>query len=111
MTETEVRRLVRRGIDSVRAQESGVLPPGPYVVIEILRRCKTLKPWEGLAASQPMGRALRVMVEEILGKRPLQPKEFIPEAPEEPVDLRTVLPLEAARQLGTKKHRHLKKAI
>lgn len=110
MTEPEVRRLVRREIDSIRTAESGVLPPTPYVVIEIIRRNKTMKPWEGMAATQTMGGALRTMVEEILGKRSPQPQAVPAKEHEDVEDLRAVPPIEAARRLGTKKHRHLAQA-
>lgn len=111
MTEPEVRRLVRREIESIRKAESGELPPTPYVVVEIIRRLKTMKPWEGMAASEPMGGALRTMIEEILGKRSPRPGALPAKESEEPEDLRTVPPLEAARRLGTKRHRHLKQAV
>lgn len=110
MTEPEVRRLVRREIESIRTAESGVLPPTPYVVVEVIRRLKTMKPWEGMTASQTMGGALRTMVEEILGKRSPLPKAVPAKEHEEVEDLRTVPPIEAARRLGTKKHRHLAQA-
>ena len=74
MTEPEVRCLVRREIDSIKKSESGVLPPTPYVVLEVIRRLKTLKPWEGLSASEPLGEALRLLVEQALGKKPIYPK-------------------------------------
>ena len=105
MTETEVRRLVRREVDSICKREGGALPPTPYVVIEILGRLKTLKPWEGLPASTPMGGALRVLVYESVRGVPRQPKTS--QAPPEDDDPWLLPPLAAAIAFGTRKHRHL----
>ena len=109
MTEADVRRQVRREIESIRAQESGVLPPTPYVVLEVIRRCKTLKPWEGIATTEPIGKALRVLVEQILEICPLRlkGKQVILEVE----DFRTMPPMEAANSYGTRKHRHLRKVV
>ena len=111
MTESEVRCLVRREIDSIKKSESGVLPPTPYVVLEVIRRLKTLKPWEGLGASEPLGEALRLLVEQALGKKPIYPKMTPTRPSTEVEDLRTMAPLEAAKKAGTRKHRHLRAAV
>ena len=105
MTENDVRRLVHREVDSICKQESGVLPPTPYVVVEIIRRMKTLKPWDGLGATTPIGRALRQMVEEIVQKVPRAPKVSM--RPDEQ-DLHVMPPLDIVNALGVPKHRHLR---
>ena len=113
MTETEVRRIVRREIDSYRKQESGELPPTPYVVMEIIRRCKTLRPWKAMGSRETLAMAIRHLVEEILGKRSAQfscsvdTNEDVPEAE----DLQTLPPEEAADGHGARKKKHLRKAI
>ena len=111
MTEPEVRSLVRREVDSIKKSESGVLPPTPYVVMEVIRRLKTLKPWEGMSASEPLGEALRLLVEQVLGKKPTYPKMTLPSPSTEVEDLRAMAPLEAAKRVGTRKHRHLRTAV
>lgn len=106
MLEADVRRLVRREVDSICKAESGVLPPTPHVVIEIIRRLKTLKPWEGLGASDSISRALRQMVEEIVQKAPRLTRKT-PEPPDD-LDLHVLPPLEAVQAVGARKHRHLR---
>lgn len=108
MLETEVRRLVRREVDSICKAESGVLPPTPYVVVEIIKRLKTLKPWEGLVATDSMGRALRQMVEEIVQKAPRLPRKAPAPEPPDDLELRALPPLEIVQAVGVKKHRHLR---
>lgn len=108
MHEVEVRRLVRREVDSICKAESEVLPPTPYVVVEIISRLKTLKPWEGMAATDPIGRALRRLVEEIVQKAPRLPRKApAPETPED-LDLHVLPPLEVVQAVGARKHRHLR---
>ena len=104
MTEAEVRRLVRREVDSIRTAESGVLPPTPYVVCEIIKRMRTMKPWEGMAATEPIGRALRVLVEETIHGRVLG---TVPVPEPEPEDLTTMSPIEVVHKVKAKKHRHI----
>lgn len=106
MTETEVRRLVRREVDSICKREGGMLPPIPYVVVEIIDRLRTLKPWEGMDTSQPMGRALRTLVEEAVTGVPRLPKA-VPQPSEDEDDPRLLPPLAAAKFHGVRKHRHL----
>jgi len=106
MTETEVRRLVRREVDSICKREGGALPPIPYVVIEIIGRLKTLKPWDGVDTSQPIGRALRALVEEAVRGVPRCPKH-VEDPPVEDDDPHLLTPLDAAKHLGARKHRHL----
>lgn len=108
MLEADVRRLVRREVDSICKAESGVLPPTPYVVIEIIKRLKTLKPWEGLGATDSLGRALRQMVEEIVSKAPRLPRQAPPYQEPEEMDLNVMPPLEVVKTLGVPKHRHLR---
>lgn len=108
MTEAEARRLVRREVDSICKAESGVLPPTPYVVVEVISRLKTLKPWEGLGATDSMGRALRQLVEEIVQKAPRLPRSVpAPESPDD-LELRALPPLEIVLAVGARKHRHLR---
>jgi hypothetical protein len=108
MLETEARRLVRREVDSICKAESGVLPPTPYVVVEIIKRLKTMKPWEGLTASTPIGRALRQMVEEIVQKAPRLPRKSPTPEPPDDLDLCALPPLEVVQAVGARKHRHLR---
>jgi hypothetical protein len=105
MTEADVRRLVRREIDSIRVAESGVLPPTPYVVVEIMGRMKTLKPWEGVDASLPIGRALRGVVEGIIKG---EPKVKAISAQDFDLDLRCLHPKDVVELVGAKKHRHVR---
>lgn len=105
MTETEVRRMVRREVESICKREGGALPPTPYVVVEIIDRLRTLKPWEGLDASQPIGRAIRTLVEEAVNGVPRLPKAQPPQEDED--DPRLLPPLDAAKFHGVRKHRHL----
>ena len=105
MKEEDVRRLVRQQVESIRKAESGVLPPTPYVVCEILVRMKTMKPWEGMATTEPIGRALRVLVEEAVHGRKFPPSD--PQTEPETEDLSVLSPIEVVKKVKAKKHRHL----
>lgn len=106
MTEAEARRLVRREVDSICKREGGQIPPTPYVVVEIIGRLKTVKPWAGADTSQPIGRAIRKLVEETVTGIPRQPR-FQEPPPEDDEDPRLLPPREAAVFHGARKHRHL----
>lgn len=108
MLEADVRRLVRREVDSICKSESGVLPPTPHVVIEVISRLKTLKPWEGLTASDSISRALRQMVEEIVQKAPRLSRSVPAPEPPDDLELRALPPLVIAQAVGARKHRHLR---
>ena len=105
MTETEVRRLVRREVDSICKREGGALPPTPYVVVEVIERLRTLKPWEGLGTTDSISRALRKLVEEqVVGVPRFR------DTPQEPAgeeDLRDLHPREQLKRVGAPRHRHV----
>lgn len=105
MTETEVRRLVRREVDSICKREGGALPPTPYVVVEVIERLRTLKPWEGLGATDPISRALRKLVEEqVVGIPRFRRPAPEPSSEEDLCDLH---PREQVKRLGAPRHRHV----
>jgi hypothetical protein len=68
-TYTEVKGLVKAEIDSIKKRD-GVLPPTPYVVMEVSNRLKNLQPWQGYNATVTLSQNLRGIIEEITkGKR------------------------------------------
>lgn len=111
MTEAEVRRLVRQQVDCIRASESGVLPPTPYVVMEVINRLKTVRPWEGLSPKDHLGPHLRRLVEEtVQGKSVItfEPEKTKRRVSPEGGDFEVVQPLKEALRGGAKKTRHLR---
>ena len=102
MNEREVQSLIVSEVESIRKRD-GTLPGTPYLWAEIRARQKNLKPWEGMAASQTVGRALRTLLESVLNPSPKSPQ---PQAEVEPSP-GYLPPLEAVKEAGAKKHRHL----
>jgi hypothetical protein len=102
MKEAEVRRLVRQQVASIRQSRSGALPATPYVVIEVITRMRTMKAWEGLTATDSIGRALRALVEEVVhGPIQVEEGEVLDE------DLSALSPIEIVKKVKARKHRHL----
>ena len=101
MTEADVKTQVHHAILSILKRD-GTLPPNAYLWAEVHSRLATLKPWEGMKPKESIGRALRPIVEAAaLNLRPVS-------KPEEPTSPQHLPPFEAAKALGTKKHKHLK---
>ncbi len=120
MNRNEAARLVRREVESVIAAE-GFKPPVPHIVLEVVRRLGTLKPWDGLPeGKRAVATGVRELVEEALSSTPKRrgaPAEVAEMPTKRPhgawvpqeacQDLIGVPPLLAAKTLKAAKHRHL----